>query len=248
MRVVIIEDEVVASRGLAQMLKKHNPQIEVVACIESVQEAVEWINNNETPDLGFFDIQLADDSSFEIFKKCRVGFPVIFVTAYDHYMLQAFEHNSIHYLLKPINNEKIKKALDKLADLKEWFLTQHQQVFIHELDQFTPRMLVRKGVENVSVELANIAYIYTEHKISFVKTKTGETFMADDSLTQLAKGLNAHLFFRVNRQYLVNITAIKSYRSVEQSKIRLELVPYSGGEVIIGKEQAVNFRKWIKNK
>lgn len=246
MRVIILEDEVVASRGLALILKKINPYIEVVAVLESVQESVEWIKNNEAPDLAFFDIQLADDSSFEVFKKCQVSFPVIFVTAYDHYLLQAFEHNSIHYLLKPINKEKIKQALDKFADLKEWFLTQHQHTLIQTLGQPIPRMLVRKGLENISIEQTQIAYIYTEHKISFVKTTTGETYIADHSLSQLAKDLNAALFFRVNRQYLVHIGAIKSYRSVEQSKIRLELVPPPGQEVIIGKEQAVNFRKWIK--
>jgi two-component system LytT family response regulator len=247
MRVIILEDEVVASRGLTQILKKMNPHIEVVAVLESVQESVDWIKHHESPDLAFFDIQLADDTSFEVFKKCQVSFPVIFVTAYDHYLLQAFEHNSIHYLLKPINKEKIKQALDKFADLKEWFLTQHQQTLIQTLGQPTPRILVRKGLEHVSIEQTQIAYIFTEHKISFVKTTTGENYMADHSLSQLAKDLPTTLFFRVNRQYLVNIGAIKSYRSVEQSKIRLELLPSAGQEVIIGKEQAVNFRKWIKN-
>lgn len=243
MKVIIVEDEIVATRKLESLLGRVKPGTEILARLESVKETVKWIKQDGKADLAFFDIQLADDVSFEIFKQCRVTFPVIFVTAYDSYLMQAFEQNTIHYLLKPITEEKLREALKKLDRLAEHFTGPWKP---DERADEKDKLLVRKGLDVVPIDIAKIAYIFCEHKLSFAKDKQGVIYLVDQSLMDLEKTLGPKNFFRANRQYLVNLEAIEKYRSVDQGKIRLELKPAAGEEVIIGKENAGWFRKWIK--
>lgn len=243
MNVLIVEDEITATKKLVALLKRVKPAVEIVAKLESVKEAAAWITNNQKPALAFFDIQLADDVSFEIFKQCDVTFPVIFVTAYDNYLLQAFEQSTIHYLLKPITEEKVREALEKFERLAEHFGSFNTS--INKSDSKNT-LLVRKGMNFVPLDVNRIAYIFSEHKISFAKDDQGSMYLVDRSLTDLENILDPKVFFRANRQYLVGLHAIEKYRSIEQSKIKLDLRPAAKEEVIIGKENAGSFRKWIK--
>lgn len=249
MRVILAEDEITASRKLANLLLRADPSIEIVASPESVKAAVDWLQNHAPPDLAFFDIRLSDALSFEIFDHCRIDFPVIFVTAHDDYLLEAFDHNAVHYLLKPVTEEKLKNALLKFKQLETHFMSGASQFLKEQKINTGPRdrVLVHKGAYLVPLEASGIAYVFTEHKISFVRSGNGELYVADQTLTELEDRLDPLLFFRANRQYLVNRDFIIKFKSIEQSKILLELNPPTRQEVIIGKENAVGFRKWIKD-
>lgn len=245
MRVILVEDEAKARRKLEDLLIQADPDIEVVGRLESVKETLEWLNANADPDLAFFDIQLADDISFEIFNAYSVNFPVIFVTAYDNYLMEAFEHNSLHYLLKPINKLKLAQALDKLRRLEKHFVYSRLRDLQLTGQTYKERIIVRKGMDNTAIATDDIAYVFTEHKISFIRDFEGNTYIVDQSLAELEKGFDPRHFFRANRQYIVSIKAIDKFKSIEHSKVLLNLIPESGEEVTVAKDNAADFRKWI---
>ncbi len=249
MNVIIIEDESTAIEKLTMMLVNIDPTIQVICSLESVKESVEWLGKNPAPELAFVDVQLADDSSFEIFKQVNIQFPVIFTTAYDQYILESFEYNSIDYLLKPIREDRLKKALAKVKKLETHFL-QHKfnQIFeteINKKDAYKKRFLVKKGIDYVSVNISEIAYFLTAHKIVFLIDKEGKKYIIDKTLTDLEKELNPANFFRANRKYLVNIEAIDKFKS-DNGKIALSLIPDPKDEVTVSKENAPNFKSWIE--
>ncbi|GAA0891808.1 LytTR family DNA-binding domain-containing protein [Fulvivirga kasyanovii] len=248
MRVLIIEDEPTAAQKLINMLMKLDAQLEVVNVIQSVEEAINWLRENPAPDLAFVDVQLADDISFEIFKKVEVKFPVIFATAYDEYILEALEHHSIDYLLKPLQEERLAKALDKVKRLESHFLQHRFNKLFEEGfggNKAKKRFLVKRGVDFVSVAAKNIAYFFTEHKLVFLVSRDGDKYIVDKTLTELNDELDTDYFFRVNRKYLVHIDAIEKFKS-ENGKIALYLLPPTREEVHVSKENAPNFRGWIE--
>ena len=242
-----MEDEMTAVKNLKQVLGKVDTSIEVIAELSGVKECVTWLQRNETPDLGFFDIQLSDDVSFEIFDRYRVTFPVVFVTAFDEYLLQAFEQNAIHYILKPITFTKIEQAIMKVKQLETHFsLSGIKKLIEAGNNQNKTRLLVRKGTGFFPIQMEDIAYVFTEHKICFVRTRSGETYMSDGSLSEIEQKLNSNRFFRVNRQYLVQIDAISKFLS-NQGKLLLTLNPQPKNDVSVGKDNASAFRHWITN-
>lgn len=249
MKLIIVEDEEMAVRRLKALLHTIDPSIQILATLESVRETIRWIRKNPVPDLGFFDIQLSDDISFEIFKECDVNFPVVFITAYDDYLLQSFEYNSIHYLLKPVTQEKISQVIDKLKRLESHFVNSGILNYLSNKDHYPiykNRLVVKKGMDFAPLGVDQIAYFFTEHKICFVRDYQSDTYTLDESLSELESILDPTLFFRANRQYIIHISAIKKYTSLENSRIRLELDPPPKEEVIIGKENGSLFRKWVR--
>lgn len=248
MKVLIIEDEPTAAQKLVDMLSGIDNRIEVVSIIQSVEEAISWLSANPPPDLAFVDIQLADDVSFEIFRKVEVKFPVIFATAYDEYILEALEHHSIDYLLKPFQEDRLRKALEKVKKLESHFL-QHKfnRLFEEGFGQskIKKRFLVKRGVDYISVSTKNIAYFFTEHKIVFLMSKEGDKYIVDKTLTDLNNELDPEYFFRVNRKYLVHIDAIEKFKS-DNGKIDLHLIPPTHDAVYVSKENAPHFRVWIE--
>ncbi|MEM9390597.1 MAG: response regulator transcription factor [Bacteroidota bacterium] len=244
MKVFIVEDEPTARQRLFGMLVKTNPEIELVGEAESVLEAVKWIANSPPPDLAFFDIQLADDFSFQIFEIVEVNFPVIFTTAYDKYVLEALEHNSVDYMLKPITEERLSKALSKVKKLESHFIFRNLKTNLHTKEP-KRRFLVKKGIDYVSVEAENVAYFFTEHKLSFLRDTSGTTYMIDSNITDLLTQVDTKKFFRVNRKYLVHINAIERFKS-DNGKIELHLKPITKEKVTVSKENAPNFRNWIE--
>ncbi|MEO1049898.1 MAG: LytTR family DNA-binding domain-containing protein [Bacteroidota bacterium] len=249
MKVLIIEDELTASNKLTSMLDKVDPSIEVIAVLESVKESCSWLDNNAAPDLAFVDVQLSDDISFEIFKDREINFPMIFTTAYDEYIMEALEYNSIDYLLKPIQQERLERALEKVRKFEAHFLQyKFNQLFDKnraERSPFKKRFLVKKGLDYVAVTSKEIAYFFTEHKIVFLKDIQGNKYIVDKTLTDLQEDLDPNDFFRANRKYIVNIDAIEKFKS-DAGKICLELVPATQEEVHVSKENAPNFRNWVE--
>jgi DNA-binding LytR/AlgR family response regulator len=245
-KVLIIEDELNAARKLQQMLKEADPSIEIVGVTDSVKSTLEWLSTNTAPDMAFVDIQLADDTSFEIFRQYKVEFPVIFVTAYDEYIMQSFEHNSVDYLLKPYSEERLKKALEKVKLLKKHFVTQHiYQMIEGKTPNTKTRYLAKKGLEYVPVDIDNIAYFFTEHKISFIKDNKGNLYMLDKPLSDIEGEIDVSKFFRLNRKFIANISAIKGFKSSGTGRLIITLNPNIEEEVVVSRETAPAFRKWV---
>jgi len=243
MNVIIIEDELPARAKLISMLQTIDPSIRVVAELGSVKETSEWLSKHIEPDLAFVDIQLSDDHSFEIFRKHPVKFPVIFTTAYDKYILESFEFNSIDYLLKPITEEKLKRSLDKIQKLEHFF----QGNVLKLIQQQSPvkgRIVARKGTEFVALNADEIAYFFTDHKIVFVRDFQGRQMIVDKNLGELENELDPKTFFRVNRKFITHQKAIDRFKP-DNGKIQIFLKPEMKEEVHVSKETAPEFRRWI---
>ena len=245
MKVIIIEDELLAQAKLEAMLKSLDKSIEVLAKINSVEEALRWLGSHPSPDIAFVDIQLSDDHSFEIFRKHPVNFPVIFTTAYDKYLLESFEFNSVDYLLKPITEEKLKRSLDKVKKLEQHFLQGNILKLIeHTSGPAKTRIVAKKGTEFVALELDEVAYFYTEHKLVFVRDFTGRQLIVDKNLADLESTLDKTRFFRLNRKFIAQHKAIERFKP-DKGKIRIYLKPEMKEEVHVSKETAPEFREWI---
>lgn len=244
MNIIIIEDELPARAKLISMLQVIDPSIRVVALLGSVKESLEWLSKNIEPELAFVDIQLSDDHSFEIFRKHPVKFPVIFTTAYDKYILESFEFNSIDYLLKPITEEKLKRSLGKIQKLEQHFFQGNVLKLIQQQSPAKGRVVARKGTEFVALSVDEIAYFFTDHKIVFVRDSQGRQMIVDKNLSELESELDPKIFFRINRKFIVNQKAIDRFKP-DTGKILIFLRPEMKEEVYVSKETAPEFRKWI---
>ena len=249
MDVLIIEDEFHAAERLKKLLKDLQPAIEVIDCIDSVEDAVTWFSNNKSPELVFMDIQLADGISFSIFELCKVKAPVIFTTAFDEYALKAFKVNSIDYLMKPIDEEELKASLEKFQHLEserksfDWLSQIVQNA--EEKKYFKERFLIKKK-EMYHVLLAEeIAYFYSEDSLSFIIDKEGKSHIYDTSLNVIEKELNPEKFFRINRKQIVQIDAIMGIHSYFNNRIKLDMNPSKKEDFIVSREKVKTFKNWL---
>ena len=254
MKVLILEDEPGAARNLLDLIHEVDESIEVLAILESVKEAVAWIGKHPAPDLGFFDIRLADGESFEVFEKAAIDFPVIFTTAYDEYALQAFKVNSIDYLLKPVDKEALANALDKYRtiyqreDLFDLESVQRsiQDVRLHEEKRYKKSFLVYVKDQIIPVSVDQIAYFFLEHELVYCRTHDNRKFILDQALDKIGSQLNPNDFYRANRQFLVSRQAIQSVVQHFNRKLKLRLIPEPEEEVLISKTKATAFKGWLE--
>jgi DNA-binding LytR/AlgR family response regulator len=246
MKVLIIEDELPAQAKLEMMLKEIDSAINIVGKIGSVKETIRWLQHNPQPDAAFVDIQLSDDHSFEIFKKYPCHFPVIFTTAYDKYLLDSFEFNSIDYLLKPVTAEKLKRSLEKIKKLQQHFL-QGNTMDIGNMLPDKGRIIVKKGTEFIALNLDDVAYFYIEHKIVFARDFAARQLITDKNLGELEAMLGTKDFFRLNRKFIASLKAIERFKP-DNGKILVFLKPETKEEVHVSKETAPEFRLWISGK
>ncbi|XOV94353.1 MAG: LytR/AlgR family response regulator transcription factor [Bacteroidota bacterium] len=250
MKVLIIEDEAPAFRRLEKVLEEVEPGVEIIDVIDSVEESVKWFDNHQHPDLIFMDIQLSDGISFEIFEKTRITKPVIFTTAFDEYMLRAFKVNSIDYLLKPIIKEDLRHSLVKYKDLKSQFSGQPdlerlvKQIQLTE-KQFKSRFLVKVGEKLISVVTEDIAYFYTKNGVVYLVTNRNNRYLMDQVLEEISNDLDPKLFYRLNRQFLVQFKHVESVNRFAKGKLLIELNPGPGEQVIVSAEKAADFRSWL---
>lgn len=246
MRVIIIEDEKPAAQKLRKAIVKTDGEIEIPAVLHSIQEAAEWFKGNLMPDLIFMDIELTDGLCFSLFEKVNITCPVIFTTAYDEYWQEAFEYNSIDYLLKPVKEDKLEAALGKYDKLKKYFSQNLQQLVQHNnQDGYKKRFLVKRGIDYVSLRVEDVAYFYAAHKLVCMIDNRGQKFILDQSLADIEKTVDPSQFYRVNRKYLVNMSAIKRIKSYPKSKLQLELEPTLTEEIIISQENVTSFKEWM---
>jgi two-component system, LytTR family, response regulator LytT len=248
-RTLIVEDEPLAAKRLQKMLVEIEPQIEVVDIIDTVEEAIVWFKNNPSPRLVMLDIQLADGISFDIFKQVTIDSFVVFTTAFDQYAIRAFELNSIDYLLKPIEKEKLANALQKFQRLRQSNQTIDLSGLMNSITSLQPsykkRFVVNVGEKLKSVDAANIAYFYSMDKNTFLVTQTGEQYAIDFSLDKLESLLDPEVFFRVNRQYIVRFQAIAKMSVLSTSRIKLELIPKTEEMVMVSSARTHAFRGWL---
>lgn len=249
--IVIIEDEKPAARSLERKLEKlgYSSMIN----LSSVEEAVEWFGSNKEPDLIFLDIQLSDGLSFEIFEQVKINSSIIFTTAYDEYALRAFKLNSIDYLLKPIQEDELKQAIDKFQANKTTFFGFDQQFdlfkqFVTNTNaiEYKERFVVKVGAQIKIVLRSEIACFYSENKATYVQTIEGRSYIMDYSLEELEKMLNPTDFFRVNRKFIVSIHTIKDIYAYSNSRLKLNLVNLESEDLIVSRDKVNDFKKWIE--
>ncbi|MEO8473935.1 MAG: LytTR family DNA-binding domain-containing protein [Chryseolinea sp.] len=246
MNVIIIEDELLAQAKIEHMLSQVSDSIRVVAKISSVKETLQWLSAHKPPDLAFVDIQLSDDHSFEIFKNHDVTFPVVFTTAFDKYLLESFEFNSIDYLLKPITEDKLRRSIDKVKKLQRHFSSGNIASLLDNQSKEKNRLVGKKGTESFALSMDEIAYFYTEYKVVFVRDRTGRQLIVDKNLGELEDILDKKKFFRLNRKFIASIDAIEKFKS-DNGKVRVYLKPNFNEEIFVSKESAPEFRSWIQN-
>ena len=251
MKVLIIEDEEPAAKRLQKMLKEIEPGITVLDNIVSVSSAIKWFNENDSPDLVFSDIQLADGLSFEIFKGVNISCPIIFTTAYDQYAIDAFKVNSIDYLLKPIKKEELANAVSKYKKLAGSSTAPAFDInkLIQTLNpggvDYKKRFVVRYGEHIKTINIEEVVYFYTEDKVNFLCTKDGRRFVIDFNLDTLESTLDPKTFFRINRQYIIGIHSIAEMFAYTKSRVLIKLNPPAKHETIVSTERSAEFKHWL---
>lgn len=248
MRILIIEDELPAAERLKKLIAEVETNCEILGILPSVKSSVKWLRENPSPDLIFMDIHLSDGHSFEIFQEIAVVCPVIFSTAYDQYALEAFKVNSIDYLLKPVKKEELIRSFEKYKGLTG--LNTHQiNALLKQLSNtnkdFQRRIIIRYGDTIKMVEISEVAYFYTEEKINFLCTKTNLKYPIDQNLDELESILDPKQFFRINRQFIVNIHAIDKMLAWSKSRVKIILKPICELETIVSTERSPHFKEWL---
>lgn len=250
MKVVIFEDEVHNAERLIQLLQRCDANIEVAAVLGSVAEGLRWMESPGQADLMFMDIQLSDGNCFELFRQTSVTTPIIFTTAYDSFALQAFKVNSIDYLMKPIDLKELKAALKKFEQFKpvnnEGFDIAEIAAAFQRRD--STRFIGRLNNQLIYVKAKDIAYLQFIKGVTYATTVQQQRMPLDYSLEQIEKMLDKFEFFRINRQFIVHIDAIKKIMSYYNSRLILQLQPHVDTDVIISRERVADFKNWLEGK
>ena len=252
MKVLIIEDEKAASDRMQRLLKTIDNEIEIITVIDTVEEAINWFANNLHPDLVFMDIQLLDGLSFEIFTEVDVKAPVIFATSFNNYAIQAFKVNGIDYILKPVDIEELKKSLNKFKLLKSTFIKNDEkqvEALYKSMNintsNYKNRFLLKRGQSYVSLAADDIYCFYIENQLVSLISKNKELYSVDYTLDELEQMLNPEMFFRANRQCILNIKAIATVHNYFNSKLKVLLnIPFEN-EIIISREKSSAFKNWL---
>lgn len=248
MKVLIIEDEQPAAHKLIRLLEEANKQIEVIDVLASIEQTINWLAVHPGPELIFMDIQLEDGISFEIFETCKIQTPVIFTTAYDEYALKAFKVNSIDYLLKPIAPDDLKAALDKFNVLhRQQANYSRLESIISQLQPKTKeRFLIKIGEHYRSVQTLSIHCFFIMERNTFIQTDTGKTYPIDYSLDRIEQLVDPGQFFRINRNFIVNFSAIQDILIYSSVRLKIILNGWTEKEdILVSRERVTEFKKWM---
>ena len=248
MNVLIVENEKPAIAGLSRLLKKIDNTVNIVGTTESVESTINWFQHNPSPELIFMDIQLDDGLCFEVFETIKPDIPVVFTTAYDEYMLSAFKVNSVDYLLKPIEETPLRKAIEKFKSIhyqksvSSDLLTQ----LFKEKTGYKSRFLIKVGEHYRSIQTSEISCFYILERAIFIKTFSDKEYSVDYSLDYLQKMIDPDKFFRINRNCIININAVSDILRYSSSRLKIKI----NGEkpvydLIVSKDKVSEFKKWI---
>jgi DNA-binding LytR/AlgR family response regulator len=252
MTILLIEDEAAAAQRLRELVLQAEPSADISPPIESVAEAIRWLETNDDPDLIISDVQLADGICFDIFKQVKTTAPVIFTTAYDAYMLRAFKVNSIDYLLKPIDPADLRFAFSKYHALKQdgrAMLAENLKDLVQHLksETYKTRFLVKQADRLLTINESNVQWLMADGNLVHLCTDTGERYIIDDPLDELETLLAPGHFFRLNRQYIARINAINQIHNHFNGRLKINLAHCKDNEVFVSREKAGPFKKWLNS-
>ena len=250
MQVLIIEDETPAANRLTVLLQQISYEINVADRLDSVESAVKFLRQAPAIDLIFMDIQLADGLCFDIFQQTTIKTPVIFTTAFDQYTLKAFKVNSIDYLLKPIDQEDLRKAVEKYHELyhkKEDDFSEKILKMVRDMNAtiYTERLLIKRGQQLSYLKTATTAYCHADGKLCYAVDFDNNKYLLETNLSQLEEQLHPGKFYRINRHLLVNIDAIAKVHSWLGGRLKLELLLATRAETIVSRERVNGFKNWL---
>ncbi len=258
MNILIVEDEDLAVKKLVKTLGAVDAAANVVGMTDSIQSTVEWLQENDHPDLILMDIELADGQSFEIFNLVDLKSPVVFTTSYDEYALKAFKVNSIDYLLKPVQKEELAAAIDKYKVLKKNYASDaaspdgfNMEHLVKQLQQklqpkeYRKRFLVKLAQKLVSVEVDDIAFFYSDGRLNFFKTKENKKFVVDYTMDELESMLDPARYFRISRSFFVSIDSVQKIDDYFGNRLILGLTPPVDKEATVSREKVTEFKKWM---
>lgn len=250
MNILIIEDEQLATERLQILLKEYDPSINIVACLESVEETVNWLNKKTHPDLLLMDIHLSDGHSFDIFKKASTQKPIIFTTAYENYAIDAFQLFSLDYILKPVTSEALAAAINKYKNLSASFAPADYSMMMEQVkDNFSTRyknrFLAKVGQRLFFVQAGEVAYFYADNKIVYLVDREGNRFVINITLEKLELLLDPRYFFRINRKIIVHADVIEQVKPVANNRLKLLLKGVQIPEdITISREKIADFKTW----
>ena len=252
MKALIVEDEVLAAERLEALVHAIDPEITVVAQLDTITETVQYLKSHEQPDVIFLDIQLADGRSFEIFERVSIHSPIIFITAYDQYALKAFKFNSIDYLLKPVQSADLRAALDKLKRIKhKGGLSEDDLAILKEIvraksQPFKHRLVIKAGNKIQFRNADEVAYFFADGKEAYLVTqKESRKFLISYTLEELENILNPAEFFRISRKFIVRAEAIAEVKGLMSTKLEVKLAHPIEHELMVSRERAADFKKWL---
>ena len=250
MRVLIIEDEIMAQNSLIRVLSQNFPELKVVGTATSVKGAVSWLKDpSNSADIIFMDVELADGVCFEIFRQIEVKAKVIMTTAYDSYALKAFEAGSVDYILKPIELADLKRAVGRCVAKKEGFDYEALAKALGAKEtkkEYKEKYIVRFNDRIVPLQTANIAFIYSEEKNNYLTTFDGERYIIDSSLDVISDELNPDSFFRISRSCIVNMKAILSIIKQAGGRLLIKSNPPASFEMTVSRSRVEDFLDWLE--
>lgn len=247
MNAIILEDEPRAANHLERLLAKVAPNIVVVKRLESIRDGVKYLQNNPEPDLIFSDIQLADGLSFEVYNQVAVKCPIIFTTAYGHYAIEAFKPNGIDYLLKPIEEVRLLKAIDKVRYFSPGLVLEKLLALNKTYTEkaYKSRFMVKVGDKIKSIPVEDILVFFSQEKATFIHTSDKRTYCIDYVLDQLEPMLDPKIYFRINRKYIVSIDACSHILAWTNSRLRLKIEGIDDPDIIVARERVQEFKNWL---
>ncbi len=247
MKVVILEDETRAASYLERLIRKVAPEMTVIAKFESIRDAVPFLESHSDIALIFSDVQLADGLSFEIFSKVTVKCPIIFTTAYDHYAIEAFKTNGIDYLLKPIEEERLVKAIEKSKFFSPSIALEKLLILgtTAVSKTYKSRFMVKVGDKIKSIPTEEILAFYSLEKATYMHTTSNRDYCIDYSIDQLETLLDSVLYFRISRKYIVSIQACTNILAWTNSRLRLKIEGIADDEIIVARERVQEFKEWL---
>lgn len=246
MNILLIEDEGPAARQLSKMLLAEKPAAQIIEILDSVEASVRWLRNSPSPDLIFMDIQIADGLSFDIFRQVDLTAPVIFTTAFDQYAVQAFRVNAIDYLLKPIDPEELRRALDKMDKQRATPNIDFESLTrFFKKETYKDRFLVKSGQQLAFLAAADIAFFRSSDGLTQGYTFNGKKYFVEHPLDELERLLDPNDFFRISRGIILRLNAIKAIHPHLNGRLKIETNPAAPEEVFVSRERGAEFKAWL---
>lgn len=249
MKVLIIEDETIASQYVSDQIRKIDPAIRVAGITESISQTVKWLKANPAPDLLFMDIHLSDGSAFSIFDLISVDIPIIFTTAFDEYAIHAFKVNSIDYLLKPVAEDDLRRAIAKFRKFTSYEKEQYlaRQSMVPEICHYNTKLLVSYRDSLIPLSVGKIVYFYTSDHQTFICLEEGKTYMYNKTLDSIIHNLNPKHFFRANKQFIIAREHVKNITIWFDRRLLVTLSSETPERIYVSKNRSTEFKEWIVN-